>query len=33
VIAPYEREGWERIGVFAPYDPSDGISVCFRKRL
>jgi GNAT superfamily N-acetyltransferase len=32
-IALYEREGWERIEVFAPYDPTDGISVCFRKRL
>lgn len=32
-IALYEREGWERIDVFAPYDPADGISVCFRKAL
>ena len=32
-IALYEREGWERIEVFAPYDPADGISVCFRKAL
>lgn len=32
-IALYEREGWERIEVFAPYDPADGISVCFRKEL
>ena len=29
----YEREGWERIDVFAPYDPADRISVCFRKEL
>lgn len=32
-IALYGREGWERIEVFAPYDPADGISVCFRKNL
>ncbi|AXK44364.1 GNAT family N-acetyltransferase [Brachybacterium saurashtrense] len=32
-IALYEREGWARIDVFAPYDPADGISVCFRKAL
>lgn len=32
-IALYEREEWERIEVFAPYDPADGISVCFRKAL
>ncbi|MCG7310123.1 GNAT family N-acetyltransferase [Brachybacterium sp. ACRRE] len=32
-IALYEREGWEHVEVFAPYDPSDGISVCFRKDL
>lgn len=32
-IALYEREGWVRIEVFAPYDPADGISVCFRKAL
>lgn len=32
-IAFYEREGWARIDVFAPYDPADGISVCFRKAL
>ena len=32
-IALYERQGWERVPVFAPYDPADGISVCFRKPL
>jgi GNAT superfamily N-acetyltransferase len=32
-IALYEREGWARISVFAPYDPADGISVCFHKEL
>lgn len=32
-IALYERQGWERVEVFAPYDPADGISVCFRKEL
>ena len=32
-IARSGREGWERIDVFAPYDPADGISVCFRKAL
>ncbi|UEJ82118.1 GNAT family N-acetyltransferase [Brachybacterium halotolerans subsp. kimchii] len=32
-IALYEREGWEHVEVFAPYEPSDGISVCFRKDL
>lgn len=32
-IALYRREGWSRIDVFAPYDPTDGISVCFRKEL
>jgi len=32
-IALYERQGWERVKVFAPYDPADGISVCFRKEL
>lgn len=32
-IALYERQGWERVPVFAPYDPADGISVCFRKDL
>lgn len=32
-IALYQREGWVRVEVFAPYDPADGISVCFRKEL
>ena len=32
-IALYERSGWERVPVFAPYDPQDGISVCFRTPL
>ena len=32
-IALYEHEGWERTEVFVPYDPADGISVCFRKGL
>ena len=32
-IALYERNGWERTEVYAPYDPADGISVCFRKGL
>ncbi|MGP9538664.1 GNAT family N-acetyltransferase [Brachybacterium sp. AOP43-C2-M15] len=32
-IALYEREGWERIAVFAPYDPADSVNVCFRKEL
>lgn len=32
-IALYESEGWERVEVFSPYDPDDGISVCFRKVL
>lgn len=32
-IALYERNGWERTAVYAPYDPLDGISVCFRKGL
>lgn len=32
-IALYERQGWERVEVFAPYDPTDRISVCFRKEL
>lgn len=32
-IALYERSGWQRVPVFAPYDPHDGISVCFRKQL
>jgi peptide/nickel transport system ATP-binding protein len=29
----YEHEGWERVPVFAPYDPDDGISVCFSRPL
>ena len=32
-IALYERQGWDRVEIFAPYDPADGISVCFRKEL
>lgn len=32
-IALYEGSGWERTEVFAPYDPTDGISICFRKEL
>lgn len=32
-ITLYERQGWHRVEVFAPYDPADGISVCFRKEL
>ena len=32
-IALYERRGWEHVPTFAPYDPADGISVCFRKAL
>ena len=32
-IALYERQGWQRIPVFAPYDPADGISVRFRRSL
>lgn len=32
-IALYERTGWERVEVYSPYDPTDGISICFRKPL
>lgn len=31
-LALYEREGWERVPVFAPYDVID-VSVCFAKPL
>ncbi|MFC0673152.1 GNAT family N-acetyltransferase [Brachybacterium hainanense] len=32
-IALYERHGWRQAEVYPPYDPADGISVCFRKDL
>lgn len=32
-IALYERTRWQHTDVYAPYDPTDGISVCFRKEL
>ncbi|WP_299037682.1 GNAT family N-acetyltransferase [uncultured Pseudokineococcus sp.] len=31
-IALYEREGWDRVPVFAPYDVLD-VSVCFTKAV
>jgi peptide/nickel transport system ATP-binding protein len=32
-ISLYQREGWIRTDVYEPYDPDDGISVCFYKEL